>query len=114
MSWRRKSEYGWNTTLFRLATGESPVRKVSQWQWLQPRAVKTRLPAHACAVIAFRGGGASRVMKSVKATMPEPSSLSSGKGLQERRLQSPPGQFSSGNSGLVMPISFRYASPENW
>ena len=28
--------------------------------------------------------------------------------------QSRLGQFSSGNSGFVIPISFRYASPENW
>ena len=41
-------------------------------------------------------------------------SFRSGRGLYRAiMLQSPCGQFSSGNSGLVMPISLRYASAEN-
>jgi hypothetical protein len=79
MSWRRKSEYGWNVTWFRLATVESPVRKVSQWQWVQPTKVKANRPARIWAVSCFLGDGASRVMKSAKATTPEPSSLLAGR-----------------------------------
>src|SRR5882724_412685 len=60
-----------------------------------------------------RGGGAKKVMKSLNFSTPEPSSLRPGAGLPPSRVQSPCGQFSSGKIGLVMPISFRYASPEN-
>src|SRR4030095_10089756 len=65
-------------------------------------------------VIWPRGGGARNVMKFAKASTPLPSSFKSFIGLQDSESQSPPGQLSSGNSGLVIPISFKYASPENW
>src|SRR5262245_65370417 len=57
--------------------------------------------------IAPRGGGARSVMKFVKFSTPVPSSLRLFAGLNSKASQFPPGQFSFGNCGLVMPISFR-------
>ena len=44
MSWRRKSEKGWNTTLFRAAVGLGPLRNVGTWQKAQPIAAKIWSP----------------------------------------------------------------------
>ncbi len=45
-------------------------------------------------------------MKLANASTSSPSSFISAIGLQASESQSPPGQFSSGNIGLVIPISF--------
>ena len=51
-------------------------------------------------------------MKSLKSLTSSPSSSGSATGSHASKLQSPCGQFSFGKNGLVMPISFRYASAE--
>ena len=54
-------------------------------------------------------------MKAVKRSMSRPpGSFSPGCGLKVSVEQSPCGQISSGNCGLVIPISLSAASPENW
>ena len=99
MSWSRKSEYGWKDLKRSAGEGESPVVSVAAWQLLQPVVVKTRRPRVTAGLTAPRGGGPRKVMKSRKATTPSPSSLTPGRGLHRRRVQSPWGQDSSGNSG---------------
>ena len=53
-------------------------------------------------------------MKSLKRWASSRSSSTPGTGSQASSAQSPCGQFSSGNSGVVIPISLRYASAEKW
>src|SRR5438445_4676478 len=103
MSWSRKSENGWNTLPDSAATRVVPVTNAGVWQLAQPISANTPLPSSPCKERAPRGGGASKVMKSVNFFTPLPSSFGGGlgSGLWMSNPQSPCGQLSSGNSGFV-------------
>src|SRR6266576_127306 len=114
MSCRRKSENGKNLTRSKAGTELLPVCNIGRWQPAQPIFKKTSSPASAWLVIAPRGGGARKVMKSVNACTPEPSSSGScTKSQAVNTAQFPCGQFSFGNIDDVIPISFKYASAAN-
>ena len=103
----RKSEYGWNALRARADTGLSPVIRVGVWQLAQPICRKTCPPNSVRYDLGPRGGGPSRVMKSANSSTFSPLSFKAGAGLNARTSRFPCGRFSSGNSGLVNPISFR-------
>ena len=71
-------------------------------------------PAAVAAVCGPRAGAESMTMKLVSAAVALPLSLRPGAGLNASSAQFPCGQFSSGKSGVVIPISLTSASPANW
>ena len=116
MSWSRKSENGKNVTSFSWGIEFDPVVNTGRWQLAQPICVNVTAPRLAWAVKGNCGGGASNVMNSVNCVR----SLLSGSfglldaGLAASRAQFARrpwvgswGQFSFGNKGVVMPISFK-------
>src|SRR5437660_3958557 len=81
------------------------------WHELQPIALNTLAPAFTAAVIGPRGGTFDERIKRANASM---SFTSSGSGTVSNAATDRPFEvFSVGNSRLVMPISFKYASPAN-
>src|SRR4029434_8247437 len=85
------------------------------WQTAQPVWLNSASPAETSAVIVPRGGAFVARRKSAKATTSTPSSSGSGTGSSPEPYPTyrPLDVFSSGNRGVVIPISLRYASAEN-
>jgi hypothetical protein len=83
------------------------VRTVGVWQLAQLTCLNSASPASTSAVIGALDGAFVERMKSAKALTSTPSS--SGSATRSKRVPKPtnlpPEVFSSGNSGLVMPIS---------
>src|SRR5678816_3636319 len=79
------------------------------WQTAQPILSNSASPAETSAVIVPRGGAFVARMKSAKATTSTPSSSGSGTGSYREPSPTyrPFDVFSSGNRGVVIPISLR-------
>ena len=121
-SWSRKSLNGWIVlspiaagTVYAPALITVPavtVVSVATWQVAQPMLLNAVWPRVTAAVIGPRGGAFRERMKLVKAVMSPPSS--SGSAVRSNAATELPFElFSVGASGLVMPISLRYASIAN-
>jgi hypothetical protein len=88
------------------------VTSVGAWQVPQPIPLNTCSPDLTSGVWVPRGGAFNARMNAAKILTPSP--LSSGSGTVSYCVTSfPETEFSVGRSGLVMPISFRYASAAN-
>src|SRR5436853_7839204 len=88
---------------------------VDTWQTAQPICSNRCWPARTSLVIGPRGGAFVERMKLAKARTSLPSSSGSctGSYADPHPTKRPLDVFSVGISGLVMPISLRYASAEN-
>src|SRR4029453_5680485 len=85
------------------------------WQVSHPTLLNSASPPETSAVIVPLGGAFGERMKSAKATTSTPSSSGSATGSypEPDPTKRPLDVFSSGNRGVVIPISLRYASAEN-